>query len=233
MRRYIIILISVFLIVISTKAYSQDEDTACSKKIVITTTISDYIPTSQYNTANINIGTEVYLKHRKSLWFNLGLVKKYKSEPMWGYGFYHIPTSNLIGFKAQGEYRYYLNKHKVFEPATLLFWPHIFQFDSQDLENSGYYVAVHSSFQGMVFDSYYFADTVNRNITTLNIKLGYQCVKKIGLIVDFAIGIGGRYIFGNPSNEYYSNQNFWGMLFNPQDGFSPNTVFQFRLGWGF
>lgn len=237
MRKLIIILITLFFTTISINIYSQNNDTSRFKKVVITTTLSDYIPGLFYQTINFNLGAEIYIKNRKSIWFNLGALKRYQSSG-WFFGELYSPYT--MGFKAQGEGRYYLNKHKVFEPAVLLFWPHIFQFDSQELENSGYYVAIHSSFNRVHYR--YDFTCWNKDgisyVNTLNIKFGYQCVKKIGLTVDFAIGIGGRYIYSNPNSNPNEGcldypYNFWDLFITPRDGFSPNAVFQFRLGWAF
>ena len=249
-RTSIIMTIFSFL---STLSYSQEKDSTALKRLTFTTIVTDYIPTLQLNTANINIGTEVYLKNRKSLAFNFGVVKSYGPSGGW----FSINSENTIGFKGQVEGRHYLNKHKLFEPAILLFWPHIFQYETQELHNTGYYIAVHSSFQTTVTDrqetvldyiddnpfpnTYHYKRniyTVDRNVLTLNIKFGYQCIKKSGLTVDYAVGLGGQYISssstnrqGTDANYPNSEKDFGGKLFDKGTSFYPSIVYQVRLGW--
>ncbi|MBN4066034.1 hypothetical protein JYT51_01720 [Candidatus Amoebophilus asiaticus] len=217
------ILTPILLTTFSNLTYSQDNYALAFNRVTIATTVTDFLPTLQLNTANINIGTEIYLKNRKSLVFNLGLVKSYGPSRGW----FSISSENTIGLKAQAESRHYLNKHKLFEPAILLFWPHIFQYKTQELENTGYYVAIHSSFQATatdrqetVFDyiddtpipgTYHYKQniyTVDRNVVALNVKFGYQCIKKSGLTVDYAIGLGGQYISSSSTNRQGTDTNY-------------------------
>jgi len=65
-----------------------------------------------------------------------------------------------------------------------------------ELENTGYYVSLHSFFQNTAIDMY--GDlldlitgiynkgiyTVHRNVVAMNIKIGYRCIKKSGFTID-------------------------------------------------
>ena len=143
MIRQLSILPTIFLMTISFSIYSQTSDTLKAKRVIITTSLTDYLPTIKLNTGNFNIGSEIYLKDRKSIYANFGLIKSY-GQPR---GLLSISSLSTQGMKIQIEGRQYLNLHKIFEPAILLFWPHIFQYKSQTLPNTGYYVAIHSSYQ--------------------------------------------------------------------------------------
>ena len=250
------ILTIIFLTVFTSLTYSQDNDSITLKRMTITTILTDYLPSLQLNTANINLGTEICLKNRKSLTFNLGMIKSYGSS---GKELYQLDTKNTLGIKAQIEGRYYLNIHKLFEPAILLFWPHIFQFKSQEFENTGYYVAIHSSYQFTTTDrqetvidyiddypfsgsNHYKTNTyiIDRNLVTLNVKFGYKCIKKSGLTIDYAIGLGGQYISSSSTNRLgtdinypNSEKEFGGKLFDKGAAFYPNIVYQVKLGWCF
>lgn len=246
-------LFAIFLTALPALTYAQDSNSIAFKRVTITTTVTDYLPTLQLNTANINIGTEIYLRNRKSLFFNVGFVKSYGPSR----GLFTTNSENTTGFKGQIEGRHYLNKRKLYEPAMLLFWPLIFQYNTQELENTGYYVAMHSSFQATITNrqetvvdyvdnepwpntSHYKQNIylVDRNVLALNIKFGYQCIKKSGLTVDYAVGLGGQYISSNSTNRQgtdtdypNSEKDIGGKLFDKGAIFYPNIVYQVRLGW--
>lgn len=239
----------------SVLTYSQTIDSSRAKRIIVTTSVLEYFPTIKLNTGNFNIGTEIYLKNRKSLYANFGLIKSYGQSSGW----FSVSSQSTQGLKIQVEGRHYLNIRKIFEPAILLFWPHIFQYKSQALPNTGYYVALHSSYQWTTSDrqetvvdyidnnpfpnsTHYKQNiyTVDRNVYGINIKLGYQCIKKYGLTIDYAVGLGGLFIASHSTNrigadtdwpnsdkDYPSNK-----LFDKGTGFSPNLIYQVRLGWG-
>jgi len=139
-------LIILLLILDCDFAQSQSSDTLGFKRFIFTTSAIEFIP-MQMNTGNFNIGSEIYLKKRKSVYINVGLVKSYGPVKRQMYNFFAIPSNSTIGFRVQAEGRYYLNKHKIIEPLIILFWPHIMQFKSLELQNTGYYVAFHSSYQ--------------------------------------------------------------------------------------
>lgn len=231
---------------ISGRVYSKNGDSLKVKRLVITTSILEYIPAYReffprlnLNAGNLNLGAEIHLKERKSLYVNLGVVKSY-APPV---GWFGIVSLNTQGIKVQAEGRHYLNRHKIFEPAILLFWPHIFQYKSQVFGNTGYYVAIHSSGEWTSTqrpEDYQSENTytVNRSITTLNIKFGYQCIRKYGLTVDYSVGLGGQYVSSRSKNRRVSDtgwpgqqQDFPGKLFDHGRGFYPNVVYHVRLGW--
>ena len=230
--------IILFLISDCAFAQSQSSDTLGFKKFIITTSVLEYIP-GQLNTGNFNIGSEFYLKKRKAVYINLGIIKSYGPvEPQW-LNLFNIPSINTIGFRFQAEGKYYLNKHKIFQPAILLFWPHILQFKSQELQNTGYYVAIHSSYQFTNTErkeSHQYKQniySVDRNALQLHLKFGYQSIKKYGLVVDYAVGFGIEYVSSNANNKFGNNgtyEIFPNKLFDSGDGFFPSFVYQLRIG---
>jgi len=239
-----------FLIAFSVLTYSQSADSLKAKRIIITTSVLEYLPTIKLNTGNFNIGTEIYLKNRKSVYANFGLIKSYGQPSGW----FSLSSQGTQGLKIQVEGRHYFNRHKIFEPAILLFWPHIFQYKSQTLQNTGYYLALHSFYQWTATDrqetvvdyidnnpfpnsTHYKQNIylVDRNVYGLNIKFGYQCIKKCGLTVDYSVGLGGQYISSDSSNKLGTNNDKdlpWNKLFDSGTGFYPNIIYQVRLGWG-
>ncbi len=213
---------------------SQDVETIGYKRITITTGVFDYVP-SLRNTANINLGTEIYLQKRKSLLLNFGVIKSYGPSPQGSFVLPLVPSSNTIGIKIQIEGRHYLNRRKLFEPAILLFAPHIFQYKTQNFENTGYYIALHSSLKSLKTklgsnSPFLSEQDYSLELISGNLKFGYQCIRNSGLTIDFGIGIGGLYVLKNTaqvsepasfSNSYYNKK------------LRLNGIYQFRIGWAF
>lgn len=219
------------------------------KRITFTTTATDYIPSFLMNTANYNIGAEVYLKNRKSIAVNFGLIKSYGETEG---GLFEIATIQTRGIKVEAEVRHYLNKHKLFEPSILVFWPHIFQYKSQKLQNTGYYLSLHSSFQSTITDrketvhqnivplTYYNAYSVERDRYSLNLKIGYKCIKSSNLTIDYCIGLGIQYVSSSSKNRVNSDIN-WSYVhddigkkpFDTGSIFYLNALYQVKLGWSF
>ena len=256
MTRHLTTLAVLILTALPVSTYSQTPDSVYVKHVVITTSLIDYLPTINLNTGNFNIGTEIYLKQRNFLYTNIGVIKSYGPSS----GYFSISAQSTQGLKMQVEGRHYLNLHKIVEPTIFLFWPHIFQFNTQTLHNTGYYVAVNSSYQWTATDRQetvldYISNTpfpnfehrkqniytVNRNVVGLNMVFGYQCILNGGLTVDYAVGLGGRLIssrsknrMGDDSDWPNSQQDFLSYkLFDKGTSFAPSFVYQFRLGWAF
>ena len=243
------------LIAISNLIFSQSKDSLSFKRVTITTSLFDYVP-SYLNTYTINIGTEVYLKKRKSIGLNVGYIQPLGPSS----GYFELSSITTSGIKVQVEGKQYLNRRKLVIPAIFLFWPHIFQFKSQDLQNTGYYVAANVSYQNTqtkrqetVVDyiddvpfpnqTYYKSNiyTVNRNVYALNLKIGYNCIKKQGFTIDYAVGLGAQYVSSSSKNRIgtdndwpNSEKDIYGKkLFDHGDGIYPSFVYQVKLGWAF
>lgn len=222
---------------------ATNNDSLLYKHLNITTTLTDYLLFSNINIYSINLGSEFYLKNRKSLSANFGLINSYGPS---GGSLFSLSSIKTQGMKFQIEVRHYFKKFKLFKPAIMLFWLHIFQYKSQMLQNSGYYFSIHSSYQYTETDreNYNYSPkniyTVNRSVYALNIKFGYNCIKKYGLTLDYAIGLGAKYINSNSSNtgtnsSWPNNEKDipWNKLFNSGSGFYPNIIYQFKIGWAF
>lgn len=235
--------------------FAQSKDSLSYKRIVITTNLVDYIPT-MLNASCINIGTEVYVKNKKSIGLSAGYIK---SNGVSG-GYLQLSALSTTGMKVQVEGKQYLNRKKLFIPAIFVFWPHIFQFKSQNLENTGYYLAANVSYQNtqtkrqetvvdyiddVPYPSHtHYKDniyTVDRNVYALNIKIGYNCIKKGGFTIDHAVGFGAQYIssssknrIGTDTNWPNSERDIYGKkLFDKGSGIYPSFVYQVKLGWAF
>ncbi len=258
-NRRLKILMIIILMFFAAKIKSQDIDTVISKKIIINTSPLAYFP-DILGSGNFNIGAEIYLKNRTSLDINLGYIASY--GPTSG-DWYGISTVDNNGFKINMESKKYLNKHKIIEPVILLIWPMIFQLNSLELQNSGYYFSIHTFYQWTQTKSdervvdyitdtphpnstYYKVNyyTVNRNKTGINIKFGYQAIKKCGFTLDQAIGLGIQYIssysnnkLGNGSTKEMLCFPFWFIpvyrTFESGSGFFPSFVYTIKIGWSF
>lgn len=255
MRTISTITTAILIIGYSLSSFSQTADSLHFSRVIISTSALEYIPSLKLNTGNFNIGSEIFLKKNKSVYINAGVVKSYGPAR----GYFSIPSQNTKGYRIQFEGRHYLNKHRIFEPAVLLFWPHIFQYKSRALPNTGYYIALHSSFQfttterdetviDYIDDKPYLNSihykqnvySVDREVYGLSIKVGYQCVKRCGLTIDYSVGLGGIFISSNSRNrlgadtfDLSTNEDYPSKkLFDEGTGFAPNIVYQVRIGWG-
>ncbi|MCX8167232.1 MAG: DUF3575 domain-containing protein, partial [Candidatus Micrarchaeota archaeon] len=119
------------------------KDSLKVNKVIIATSVFDYLPSLNWNTGNFNIGAEMYVGKNKSLSLNIGIIQSYgpSNELL------SITSLSTHGWSVQSEIRYYFNKHQIVQPLILLFWPHIFQFNSKILKNTGYYFSVHTGYQ--------------------------------------------------------------------------------------
>jgi hypothetical protein len=239
MKNFKTILIVLFFGTFSTETFSQNCDTIQTKPIILTTSLFDYLPSWNLPTSNLNIGAEIYLSNRNSIFLNCGLIRPCGhaialTSPI---------TISTKGFKLQFETKHFLNKHKLLEPMMLIFWPHIFQYKSQTLQNTGYYYAIHTTFQKTATDRKGYKNsiyTVDRTFCRLDFKIGYQCIKRCGLAIDCAFGLGIKYLTSN-SRNYIQDSSWpnndkdfpWNKLFDTGAGLYPDIVYQLRLGWGF
>lgn len=238
MKRKIIALAILCLLAISELASAQVIDSIKAKRIIISTSALEYIP-FRFNSGNFNVGTELYLKNRYSIYANIGAIRSYGESTGW----FPILKEKTNGIKIQIEGKRFLNRHKIFEPAILLFWPHIIQYKSQNLPNSGYYVAINSFYQTTTTKKQDFAQysTVDRSVSGLNVRLGYQCIKRRGLTIDYAVGVGIQYIDSHSNNLINSDSYWfdtqkdfpWNKQFSKGSGIFPDITYQIRIGWGF
>jgi hypothetical protein len=244
----ILTILLVYFLTFSTFAYTQNPDSLKAKSFNITYSIYDYYSLITANAYNINLGSEIYLKNKNSIAFNFGLIKSNMHSVG---GLFSISFLCTQGLKIQIERKHYFGKFKLFEPAILLFWPHIFQYKSQTLLNSGYYYSIQAAFQqtatkreGENYDQIHNPGdfyTVNRTVYRINLKIGYQCIKKHGLTLDYSIGLGVKYIYSNSTNYLMTSNSWsqnekdfpWNKLFDNGAGFYPDIVHQFKLGWSF
>lgn len=236
------------LAIIYGSAHGQRADSLTVKKLVLTTSVFDYFP-GKLNSANFNIGAEKMLANYTSVYANVGVIQSYGGiDDTW----FQIANRKTSGFRFQLEGRHYLNRHKIFDPAVLLFWPHIFQYKSQSLRNSGYYFALHSSYQQTNTEreetipdpSYPPSDfkyaqndyKVERSVIKMHLKFGYQCIKRYGLVIDYSVGLGGQYINSSSEGKLGSDDDKdwpWNKKFDDGSGFFLSPVYQVRIGWGF
>ena len=244
MRKIILI---IYLILISIKTYAQDKLPVNKYKPVISTSLLEYIPLP-YNMGNFNLGSDIYLGNHFSIYANLGFIKAY--GPAQGDWLLRIYAEDVTGGKIQIEGRKYFNCHELIQPLILLFWPHIFQFNSRKLLNSGYYMAAGVTYEYLIIDrketvAYYNNPNpvpykiedkiynIHKSNFCPNLKLGYQAVKNDNVVVDFSFGMGIQFIKSftknklTPENPWHNNTFENGKIVE----WMPN--FKFRIGWSF
>ena len=231
-----IFLICAILFIQVPPVLSQESGTLLFKRVIVTTSVLSYIPSLQLNTGMFNLGAEVYLTNRNSAYANVGFIQSYGPSRGW----FSISAESTQGFKVQLEGRHYLGRTRIFDPAVLLFWPHIFQYQSKPLANTGYYTALNSFYQWTAIDRKEQQNiyTVDRNAVGLQFRFGYQCIKKYGLVVDYSVGIGGQFVSSHSTNrlgddtQYPNDEKEWiGKLFDHGSGWYPTLSYQMSLGW--
>lgn len=235
------------------KATAQDSSSL--KKVILSTALLEYWPNPKLNTVNCNLGAELYLKNSLSLYLNAGVLLSAGSPN----SYFGIPSEQSQGYKFRLEMRRYLKRKKVIEPAMLLFWPHVFQYHNQPAENSGFYTGLSSSYQwtetkrkenvenpnypnnpmgeSQYIENYYF---VSRNVLCLNGMIGFQCIKKSGITVDYAVGLGIQFVNSHSRNRLGSDQDYpnstkdypMDKYFDYGFGIAPNLLYQIRIGFG-
>ncbi|MGQ0829129.1 MAG: hypothetical protein ACT4ON_12130 [Bacteroidota bacterium] len=247
--------ILIFLILLTlAKLHAQNRDSLIFKRFTFTTSVFDYIP-NKLNAINFNLGTEIYLQNYKSISANVGLIKSQGASKR----NLRISSLSTKGIKVEIEGKHFINKHKIFQPAILLFWFHIFQFKTQNLENTGYYLTANVFYQNTSTErqeivanidnnpfpnSYQYKQniySVERYVYGLNVKFGYQCIKQYGLTIDYAVGIGAQYISSYSQNRIGTDNDWpnserdfpWNKLFDHGSGIYPNFIYQLKLGWAF
>ena len=107
-----------FLTSLTTLSYSKSKDSLSFKRFTVTTNLVDYVPT-MLNTSCINIGTEVYVKNKKSIGLSVGYIKSIGASG----GYLQLSALSTTGMKVQVEGKQYLNRRKLFIPALFIFWP--------------------------------------------------------------------------------------------------------------
>lgn len=252
LTRYILLF---FILVKSSISFSQNEtkDSLGKKRFIFTISLLEYFP-NKFNSGNLNVGSEIYLGNRKSILFNIGYLHSYGPSN----GTIQVSAISTSGYRIQLEGKHFLNCRKLFEPAIFVFWPHIFQYKSQDCQNSGYYLSANIFFQQTqtkneeavidYIDDQPFPGTshykkseyeTNRVLLGMNFKIGYQCIKKSGFTIDYSVGFGGKYMKYDTKNRQSNDSNWvdtelksaWVKFSNA--GLFPTISYQLKLGWAF
>jgi hypothetical protein len=157
-----------------------------------------------------------------SLSFNGGYIHSNGSKG----GYFDISSLNTKGYKIETEGKYFLGKRKIYEPAIFLFWPHILQFNTQRVINSGYYLSIAAFYQNTntereervldYIDNNPFPNTAHykhnsynviRGVSGFNFRIGYQCIKKSNFIIDYSVGLGIRHISSRSINKMGENRD--------------------------
>lgn len=245
----------VFVLGKNSFTFSQEipKDSLGFKRVIFTTSLLEYFP-NKFNSGNLNLGTEIYMGNRKSILLNIGYLHSYGPSN----GMIQVSAISTNGYRIQLEGKHFLNHRKLFEPAILVFWPHIFQYKSLDYQNSGYYLSANIFFQQTqtineetvidYIDDQPFPVTkhykkneyeTNRILLGTNFKIGYQCIKKSGFTVDYSVGFGGKYMKYDTKNRQSNDSNWadselksaWVKFSNA--GLFPAISYQLKLGWAF
>ncbi|MCC6369882.1 MAG: DUF3575 domain-containing protein [Bacteroidia bacterium] len=219
-------LLFLILLQISYKAQTN------TKKLVLSTSLFEFIPDIKLNTSNYNLGVEFRLSNLVSLSTNFGMVKSVGTPQ----GFFVIPSIKTEGFKAQVEFRIYHNRLHEKQLRGFHFGPQfVYKFTQTTREETVLDYVDNNPYpnsQHYKLNTY----TVNRFVTKLNLKLGYQFLIRGGLVIDPSLGFGAQYISSKADNRLgnnAANDEPWGKLFDTGSDFYPNLSFQLKAGWAF
>ncbi len=217
----LVFITAILILVTPCISNSQTNEAEPYKRLVLSTNIFGLAPHFDDATSNFNLHTEYYLGNRKSVTFQVGSLYAFKSNM----GNYFFMTGEEIkGFRAELEMRRYTMKKKVINPLVLIFWFHLFQYGSQSVENSGYYYGTNISYASIGILEDPGSDYILRDTYALHAKVGYQCFKEYGLMIDYAIGIGAQYV---------KNSDHLGSGIMDSKGWNiyPSVQYQLRLGF--
>jgi hypothetical protein len=257
MTKYFRYLVIILIFGKNSISFSQDLkiDSLVVKRVIFSSSLLEYFP-NKFNAGNLNFGAEIYLGNRKSILMNFGYLNSYGSSN----GVMQVTAISTSGFRLQLEGKHFLNKRKLFEPAIFVFWPHIFQYNSKNYQNSGYYLSTNLFYQKtLTFNEETVLDYIDdqpypgtshykineyktyRKLIGLNFKIGYHCIKKSGFIVDYSIGFGGKYMKYDTQNRKSDDSNWvdselesaWIKFPNSKSGIFPTVSYQLKLGWSF
>lgn len=235
--------------------YAQTDSSTRIKKNSFSVALIDQPLSLMYNATNFNLGISRLIGNRVEIHLNGGFLKSFKSTTSEVVSFGFPTSTSTKGAVFSFEERYYLGKHKLFEPSILLFWLQLFQYNSVEQENTGYYIAFQQRYQytnterrETVLD---FVDNnpfVNTNHYKTNdyivlrnqgggyFKFGYNAIKKSGFTVDYAVGIGITYISSSSENKLGNNNDKDGRFnkeFDNGFGFFFDLLYSFKIGWSF
>ncbi len=211
------------------KASAQGLGNQPEKKMVFSTSVFEYAGMNYLGVSNFNLGMERYFGNKHAVYINAGYLKSV-FEPA---NFFN-EKSNSSGIALQLEGRYYFGKWKIIDPLVLVFWPHLFQYKTQELENSGYYFSLMAQYQHINSKEFLIVDQVSRqNLIQDNFgfsaKVGYQCIKTFGLVLDYSVGIGLKYKESNSDGT--RDSRFLGQNYI-ESGLFPILHYQLRIGFG-
>ena len=221
--------------------YAQTDSSARIKKTSFSVALIDQPLSLIYNATNFNLEISRLIGKHVEIHLNGGFLKSFKSTgpDVIHFGF---PTSiSTKGMVLSLEERYYLNKQKLFEPSILLFWLQLFQYNSIDQENTGYYIAFQQRYQYTNTERNSDDYKTNNYIVLRNqgggyFKFGYNAIKKSGFTVDYAVGIGVTYISSSSENKLGNNNDKDGHFnkeFDNGSGFFFDFLYSFKIGWSF
>jgi hypothetical protein len=224
--RYLILIL--FLNIANINLFAQDslkntKETKLLLKYSPFSLFGDYVIRS----CGVQLGTEVNLSKRVSLQQDIEYIFNLNQENCHFEcsDFTGICVKKMNGIRTDTEIKYYLSKSK----------PNL----------TGFYVAPHFLYQftraiKIYEDDYY----IDRYMTGLHLKFGWQFISKKGFVFDIALGIGKRYILSKPSKDPRKIaiwQNEWREFFCYYKMYESGTIIKnsfsisgnFKLGWAF
>ncbi len=208
----------------------NNKDSLTAKKIIVTTSLTDYIPRVYFQAIRYNIGVEVYLKDRKSIYASLGYIYSngYKE------GFYRAASYGTQGVRLQVEGRYYFQKHKIY-PAALIILPHLLQFSTQKKLNTGYYTGINTFHERSIThrETPHIRTPYDETIKKAGLfsVFGYQCQKKSKLIIDQSIGFGVLILHTKLSNGFSVYDRKTSSFQSDFTRVLPELFYNFRIGF--
>lgn len=210
-----------FLVCCTTFCYSQVDSLRKKNPILI-----KWTPTALIGYSALQFAGEFYYKDKRSIQLEYGIIFPEIS----------IYNTNDKGHRVRLEHRFYFNKKGTWYLAPELHFTYV-RYDTKKRFSDNWKT---DSISGDKYplDSYLATVGVQKIISTVNCKIGFQYVfKKLRIVLDFYAGLGVRYVNSSftsypTTGEYVQPIDNWlEPPFKEGDRVVPNGVVGIKIGY--
>jgi hypothetical protein len=185
----------IFVILILPVLNSAQLDTTV--KVLIKTSLLQYLPSLIDNTGAINIEVEKPNKNFSA--YSFGASFFYSYGPSQKDLLIPFSQEKTTGMLVSVERRRYFNRHKVFQPLCLIIWPLVFQLHSEKYKHAGLYSAVKFSYKQINIkieqEARQNLTLISKHNPSLVLALGFQSISKRKVVFDQSLAVGLQYSY--------------------------------------
>lgn len=198
------------------------------KQFNVTTTLTDYIPSFQFNLGKFNLGLTHYTKHRWAFSGNIAYIHQYKPTRREGWLSPKLTGNGVKGFHVQG---------------AMLF------FENSTAPKAGFksrYLGVQIEYQYTETQKPEYSNSINtgdfyqvdRHQIKTNLLFGWHHIEEKSIVYDINIGIGIKYITSNNSSinpdyekyPYKEKEVFQDKFFDIGENIAFSLFLQYKIG---